>query len=197
MTGILKGALLFITAAVLLSGCAAGTAQGNDIGAESGNVQETDATDFNIDDWLLFEISDWNFSDVRNNIYVNGTNLPLPCGLSELPKEFSTDNENLYFNSNLIGTVEVQNNEIVTYIFNSDDCQKYNIIVDRIKPNDTMDSISSVYGESNDGWSVNNNITTMMIYRFYDGALSIGNFDDTSTYDSIAVSYRIYEEENK
>lgn len=89
--------------------------------------------------------------------------------------------------------MEIKNDEIITYIFNNEDAQKYNIIVGKINPNDTMDNIVMNYGESNDSWSVNNDINTMLVYRFFDGALSIGNFDDTANYDMIAVSYRIYE----
>ena len=157
--------------------------------------KENNETDFNINDWLLFNISNWEFKDVRENIFVNDVNLPLPCSTHDLPKGISIDNDNLLFNSTQIGTVEIKNDEIITYIFNNEDAQKYNIIVGKINPNDTMDNIVMNYGESNDSWSVNNDINTMLVYRFFDGALSIGNFDDTANYDMIAVSYRIYEEE--
>ena len=157
--------------------------------------KENNETDFNINDWLLFNISNWEFKDVRENIFVNDVNLPLPCNTHDLPKGISINNDNLFFNSTKIGTVEIKNDEIITYIFNNEDAQKYNIIVGKINPNDTMDNIVMKYGESNDSWSVNNDINTMLIYRFFDGALSIGNFDDTANYDMIAVSYRIYEEE--
>ena len=175
-----------LAALLLLCGC-----------GENGDseIKETNSSNFNIEEQLLFEISDWSFDEVVNSIYVDNINLPFPCSINELPKEFSVSDNILYYASDSIGTVEMNDEQIITYSFNCDAAEQHNIIVDKINPNDTVDDVISYYGESNDVWSVNSGITTMQIYRFYNGALIIGNFDDTANYDTITVTYRIYEDE--
>ena len=168
----------------LLSGCGM-TAETE----ENVPVSESAISELDMDDLLLFEITEWDFKDVRESIYADGVRLPLPCDMTEIPDGFCVNGETLYHGNEAIGTAMLSDNKIITYIFLHDDVINHNITVGKINPDDSIEKIISEYGESNDSWSINNNISSMLIYRFRDGSLAFSYFDGSESYDSVAISY--------
>lgn len=198
-------ALLMAVSMMLCSvGCSETEAETEPDTEQTPITESADSSNSDTDDLMLFEITDWSFEDIANNIYVDNIQLKLPCALNELPDGFTvekdmTGNDIFYYNSDEIGSVTIENDTIVKYFFNNETALKHNhnIIAGKIKPADTLETIIQNYGESNDKWAADNDVESMHTYRFNNGVIvisefgeNIDEFTDNETYTHIAVSIK-------
>ena len=207
---------IFLAISMALSFSACGGEKNNsdsstaEVTTTASEATSTSETTITTEKQIEFEITDWKFTDISQNISINGIKFSIPCKISDLPDGVTYKEQDkieevsgvwlkhigLISNGEQFAEADViveddkkirQNDYMKTLLIFSDIySQKNTFIFGKITDKSTREEVESIYGKSN----FNASIKTINFYKFNsnDKGVVFMFFDENNKVDSVGLN---------